>query len=185
MSDQPTRKLNRSEYDAMVRNSQFAARPVNERNFGRAGSLNVYVCDLCGNFCVAVLRDPGTAPQMLPCPNEIHLPPAEPEGVSDRIAKRQVDTRDGSWTRTDIKRMPSGRPITLRSAQFRVPDFINADQATIELYRPDFAEYDRLPPGSIARHIEGRGLWFRELGKSEGEGLAAIAATEQTDDAES
>lgn len=180
--------MNKSEFEAMAAADVGPTENLfglDSANYGEKGSVNVYVCDLCGNFVVGVVRAAGIAPQMLPCPNEIHGPEPAPESsLSDRKQKRQIPIRDGTHKRTDLKRMPDGRPVILRSTQFNVPDFITADQATVELYRPDFAEYDRLPPGSIARHIERRGLWFRAISKTEGDSIFAIAGTENKTDAD-
>jgi hypothetical protein len=146
------------------------------------GVVNAFVCDLCRKITVAVVRDPGYAPFMLPCSNPIHGPEPEPVGeLSPRKLKRLANTKDGTFTHRDLKRMPDGRPIALRSVSYRTAGLFKESDATIELYRPTFAEYAALPDGSTARHIENGGLWFRDVGTQAGDQLTALAETEKNE----
>lgn len=172
--------MNKTEFDAMISKVTAQANtPGALTAFIPAGRINAYICDLCKDVVVAVVRDPGRTPFRLPCANPKHGPEPEPaDGLSDRKLKRLANANDGSFIRTDLRRMPDGRPITLRSVGFRVPDFFKAENATVELYRPTFDEFEAMPPGSMRFHISAGGLWFRAIGETAGDGLDGLIEME-------
>lgn len=158
-------KLTEDEFDEMIaREFERANRPLSPK--WQPGRINAYVCDLCETIAVTVDRDPGTTPFMIPCDNPVHrFKPAE--NLSARIlarlsaaAKKERDVR---------VRMPDGRPVTMRSVMYRVPQGLTEKMATIEFYRPTFAEYSTLPDGPVSEHIARGGLSFRKIGEPEGE----------------
>lgn len=169
---QATPKLTADQYAAMAERSAFRAIDptltgvLNRLTYISPGVLNAFVCDLCREIVVAIVRDAGVAPFRLPCSNPIHGPEPEPVGrLSPRKLKRLAKMRDGTFTRKDLKRMPDGRPITLRSVNYAVANLFKESDAKVELYRPTFAEYDALPAGrAVTNHITNGGLWFREIG---------------------
>lgn len=173
--------MNREQFDEMV---ALVERRANEPGaitpFISAGRVNAYVCDLCADVVVAIVRDPGRSPFRLPCAATIHGPEPDPApGLSARILKRLANVNDGTFTRKDLKRMPDARPVSMRSVGFEVAgQVLKAENATIELYRPAFDEFDRLPVGAIRHHIAEGGLWFRAIGATTGDGLEVIAITE-------
>jgi hypothetical protein len=122
------------------------------RESGR-GSVNVYVCDICYDLLIAVDRDAGVTPFLMPCPNALH----KSEFFSRR---RLVET---AAARRDTLRMPDGSPISARSVCYRVPEFITPDKATVEFYRPAYRVYMQMTPGAVRDAISNGQLIFRSI----------------------
>lgn len=185
----PAARLTAEQYSAMAdRCAANATDPkkggvLQRTTFIAAGTLNAFVCDLCREITVAIVRDAGVAPFRLPCANPKHGPePQPPPDLSPRKCRRLIQLTDGTFfSRPDLKRMPDGRPITLRSVNYAVANLFKESDAKIELYRPPFDEYAALPNGQTANHISNGGLWFRDVGALEGDGLAAMAGTERNE----
>lgn len=156
------RKLTADEWSAMIEDQDKG-----ERSWGL---LNAYLCEWCKEMFVSIDRDRGVTPFMMPCPNPIHgrPPSTTPDpSLSDRKAKRQIQDRtryDGTFIRTDVPRMPDGRPLTARSCMYRLPKFITEAQAEYEFYRPSFEAYSAIPIGPVSDHLSNGGLSFRKIG---------------------
>lgn len=153
------RKLTADEWQAMIA-TEAARQDATKR-------LNAYVCDLCKDFFITIDRDPGVTPFMMPCGNPAHGRPPDPDpSLSARKLKRLVPgpRLDGTFTRTDIIRMPDGRPCTARSLCYRVPGFITEEKAEYEFYRPTFEAYSEIPIGPVSDHLSNGGLSFRKIG---------------------
>ncbi len=185
----PLPRLTPEQYSAMADRCEANATDprqggvIQRTTYIAAGLLNAFVCDLCREITVAIVRDAGVAPFRLPCSNPKHGPePATPPDLSPRKCRRLVALTDGTFlTRPDLKRMPDGRPITLRSVNYAVAGLFKESDAKIELYRPTFDEYAALPNGQTANHVSNGGLWFRDVGAAAGDQLAALAETERTE----
>lgn len=123
--------------------------------------LNVYVCDICKGFLVTIDRDPGATPFMMPCYKDKHEPPAA--DLSPRILARLSDS--ARKAAAVLVRMPDGRGVTARSVAYRVPAWFEEKHATVEFYRPTFAEYLAMADGPLADEVSRGNLLFREISK--------------------
>jgi hypothetical protein len=122
--------------------------------------LNAYVCDLCKRILVTWQLDPGRIPFFMPCDNPVHSRDRGERSAAKTIFDQRRDE--------DRARMPDGRIISMRSVAHETGP-LTPEHATVEFYRPDYAEYAATTPGVWRNHLENGGLHWRPIEKSKGE----------------